>query len=413
MANTCVHIDRYGTMRASYRKIHMFDVEVEGRAYRESEIEEAGEEPVVSDTAEGVRLGLSICYDVRFPELYRIIALRGALVLPLPAAFTLATTRDHWEVLLRARAIENQAFVVAANQVGEHPGGMRSGGRSMIVDPWGVVLAQAQDAEGYVVAELDLDRQARIRREPAGAREPSRTPTAGRRRSCLASREQHRPRAPRRRWRRERARSEGGAGPARGDSAGGGEGVRPSWLSCLPRLGHRGGGRRGLRTRLPLLRLQGRGPRHALPRALGRDARGDPRRRRRGDARREKLAAIASFIIDSYRHDPELMKVIIVEVTRAANSFGEHPPRAHPRGLRPDREIVTKAQARWRVQAEIDAGFAAMAFYGVIEQVLTGWIFGLLPQDEEYFERAKWLVVETVCGGLGSRVGRWAALACR
>jgi deaminated glutathione amidase len=165
VANTCVHVDREGALRASYRKIHMFDVEVEGRSYRESEIEEAGEAPVVSETAEGVRLGLSICYDVRFPELYRILALRGALVLPLPAAFTLATTRDHWEVLLRARAIENQVFVVAANQVGEHPGGLRSGGRSMIVDPWGVVLAQAQDAEGYVVAELDLDRQARIRRE--------------------------------------------------------------------------------------------------------------------------------------------------------------------------------------------------------------------------------------------------------
>jgi predicted amidohydrolase len=163
VANTCVHVDREGVLRASYRKIHMFDAEVEGRAYRESEIEEAGQEPVVSDTADGLRLGLSICYDVRFPELYRILALRGALVMPLPAAFTLATTRDHWEVLLRARAIENQAFVVAANQVGEHPGGLRSGGRSMIVDPWGVVLAQAQDAEGYVVAELDIERQARIR----------------------------------------------------------------------------------------------------------------------------------------------------------------------------------------------------------------------------------------------------------
>jgi predicted amidohydrolase len=102
---------------------------------------------------------------VRFPELYRILALRGAVVMPLPAAFTLPTTRDHWEVLLRARAIENQAFVVAANQVGAHPGGHRSGGRSMIVDPWGVVLAQAPDSEGYVIAELDLERQRRIRSE--------------------------------------------------------------------------------------------------------------------------------------------------------------------------------------------------------------------------------------------------------
>jgi len=165
VANTCVHVDRSGTVRARYRKIHMFDVEVEGRTYRESEIEVAGDEPVLSETADGVILGLSVCYDLRFPELYRILALRGALVMPLPAAFTLATTRDHWEVLLRARAIENQVFVLAANQIGEHPGGLRSGGRSMVVDPWGVVLAQAQDGEGYALAELDLERQARIRRE--------------------------------------------------------------------------------------------------------------------------------------------------------------------------------------------------------------------------------------------------------
>jgi predicted amidohydrolase len=165
LANTCVHVDRTGALRAVYRKIHMFDVEVEGRAYRESELEEPGEEVVVSHTADGLALGLSVCYDVRFPELYRILAVMGAVVMPLPAAFTLATTRDHWEVLVRARAIENQAFVVAANQVGSHPGGYRSGGRSMIVDPWGVVLAQAQDSEGYALAELDLERQQRIRRE--------------------------------------------------------------------------------------------------------------------------------------------------------------------------------------------------------------------------------------------------------
>ena len=93
------------------------------------------------------------------------MALRGATVMPLPAAFTWLTTRDHWEALLRARAIENQVFVVAANQVGEHPGGHRSGGRSMIVDPWGVVLAQAQDTEGYALADLDFERQRRIRAE--------------------------------------------------------------------------------------------------------------------------------------------------------------------------------------------------------------------------------------------------------
>jgi predicted amidohydrolase len=101
---------------------------------------------------------------VRFPELYRILALRGARVLPLPAAFTLATTRDHWETLLRARAIENQAFVVAANQIGQHPGGYRSGGRSSIVDPWGVVLAQAPDRVGHIVVDLDFERQDEVRR---------------------------------------------------------------------------------------------------------------------------------------------------------------------------------------------------------------------------------------------------------
>jgi TetR/AcrR family fatty acid metabolism transcriptional regulator len=115
---------------------------------------------------------------------------------------------------------------------------------------------------------------------------------------------------------------------------------------------------------------------------------------------REKLQAIASFIVDSYRHDPDLMKVIIVEVTRAANSFGQ----THLAHIRQAYEligaIVTAAQAEGAFKSEIDAEFAAMAFYGAIEQMLTGWIFGLLPRGEEHYERAKWLVVETVCGGL-------------
>ena len=163
LANTSVHLDPQGEVRATYRKLHMFDVDVGGRAYRESELEEPGEEIVTSELAGGVPLGLSICYDLRFPELYRILAVRGALVIAVPAAFTLATTREHWETLLRARAIENQAFMIAANQVGQHPGGHRSGGRSMIVDPWGLVLAQAPDREGYALAELDLERQQQIR----------------------------------------------------------------------------------------------------------------------------------------------------------------------------------------------------------------------------------------------------------
>jgi deaminated glutathione amidase len=163
-SNTSVHIGPDGEFRAVYRKIHMFDVEVGGRTYRESEHEQAGDEIVVSETAGGVELGLTVCYDLRFPELYRILAVRGARVITVSAAFTLTTTRDHWEVLLRARAIEDQTFVIASNQVGEHAKGYRSGGRSMIVDPWGVVLAQAPDTETFITAELDLDRQAEIRR---------------------------------------------------------------------------------------------------------------------------------------------------------------------------------------------------------------------------------------------------------
>ncbi|MEA2156413.1 MAG: deaminated glutathione amidase [Solirubrobacteraceae bacterium] len=165
LRNTSVHVGPDGEIQAAYRKVHMFDVVVGGVVYRESEHEEAGEELVVSATAGGVELGLSICYDIRFPELYRILAIRGARVFTVPAAFTVPTTRDHWEVLLRARAIEDQAFVVAANQIGEHEPGLGSGGRSMIVDPWGLVLARAADAEGHIVADLDLEAQARIRRE--------------------------------------------------------------------------------------------------------------------------------------------------------------------------------------------------------------------------------------------------------
>jgi deaminated glutathione amidase len=175
LANTSVHVNPQGEVVAVYRKVHMFDVEIEGRSYRESDVEDPGDEVVLSETAQDVPLGMSICYDLRFPELYRILAVRGARVVAVPAAFTLPTTRDHWEVLLRARAIENQVFMVAANQIGPHPGGHRSGGRSMIVDPWGVVLAQAEDREGHIVADLDLERQLEIRAQlPALAnRRPS------------------------------------------------------------------------------------------------------------------------------------------------------------------------------------------------------------------------------------------------
>ncbi len=162
--NTSVLIGPGGEDLATYRKIHMFDVDVDGVAYRESDYEEPGEEIVAASLGE-VGLGLSVCYDLRFPELFRILAVRGARILAVPSAFTRATGRDHWEPLLRARAIENQAFVLAPNQVGEAPPHFVSGGRSMIVDPWGVVLATAPDGEGVLTADLDLAAQERIRAE--------------------------------------------------------------------------------------------------------------------------------------------------------------------------------------------------------------------------------------------------------
>ena len=163
--NTSLHATPTGEICSVYRKIHMFDVVVGATEYRESAVYAPGEEIVVSPTDAGVPLGMTVCYDLRFPELYRILALRGARVLLVPAAFTMTTTRDHWETLLRARAIENQAFVIAANAIGEYLPGRVVGGRSMIIDPWGVVLAQAGDGPCAIVAELDLERQARVREQ--------------------------------------------------------------------------------------------------------------------------------------------------------------------------------------------------------------------------------------------------------
>lgn len=160
--NTSVLIGPDGSDLAVYRKIHMFDAEVGGVAYRESERERGGEEIITAEVS-GFIAGLSVCYDLRFPELYRILAVRGARLLLVPSAFTLATGRDHWQVLLRARAIENQAFVLAPNQFGEAPPHHSSYGRSAIVDPWGVVLATAPDGERFVAADLDLGAQERIR----------------------------------------------------------------------------------------------------------------------------------------------------------------------------------------------------------------------------------------------------------
>jgi predicted amidohydrolase len=164
LSNTSPVLDADGELVAVYRKIHMFDVDVGGVAYRESEAEEPGEETVVC-AAGGWRVGLSVCYDLRFPELYRILALDGAELVTVPAAFTAFTGKDHWELLLRARAVENQCYVAAPNQWGTYAPGKASYGRSLIVDPWGVVLAQAPDEDCVIVAEIDRQRLERIRAE--------------------------------------------------------------------------------------------------------------------------------------------------------------------------------------------------------------------------------------------------------
>ncbi len=163
LSNTCCVFAPDGSLAAVYRKIHLFDVEVGGHVYRESDAEEPGEEPVLAACA-GWNVGLSVCYDVRFPELYRLLALDGAELLTVPANFTLATGKDHWHTLLRARAIENQCYVAAAAQVGSPLPGRPSYGHSVLVDPWGTVLADAPDEETVIVADLDRERLRRIRR---------------------------------------------------------------------------------------------------------------------------------------------------------------------------------------------------------------------------------------------------------
>ena len=173
--NTSVLLDPAGRICVSYRKRHLFDVSIDGGpSDRESARTTPGDETVVA-VMEGVaqegmaqeadvRLGLSICFDLRFPELYREMALAGAVVMAVPANFTEATGRDHWEVLLRARAIENGAFVIAPAQCGIG-GGVPTQGRSMVVDPWGVVIAQAPDGPGVVVTDLQMERVAEVRRQ--------------------------------------------------------------------------------------------------------------------------------------------------------------------------------------------------------------------------------------------------------
>jgi len=161
--NTALVYAPSGELLASYRKIHLFDVSLQdGTALLESAATRAGEAVVTFDIGK-FRIGLSICYDLRFPELYRALVTRGANVLLVPAAFTVHTGKDHWHPLLRARAIESQSWVVAAAQWGKHPRGRTTYGHSLVVDPWGTIIAEASDREGVVVATLDLEQVERVR----------------------------------------------------------------------------------------------------------------------------------------------------------------------------------------------------------------------------------------------------------
>jgi predicted amidohydrolase len=162
--NTAVVIDATGKIVARYRKVHLFDVDLpDGPSHRESQSTTPGTEPLVV-AVDGHVLGLSICYDLRFPELYRALVALGAEALLVPAAFTMVTGKDHWHVLLRARAIESQCWVVAAAQWGAHPHGRTTYGHTMIVDPWGTIVAQASDGVGLVAHDLDRAYLARVRR---------------------------------------------------------------------------------------------------------------------------------------------------------------------------------------------------------------------------------------------------------
>jgi len=166
--NTSLLFEPDGRLVSRYRKVHLFDVDLaDGTKLLESGATTAGDEPVVSEISgragRPIGLGMTICYDLRFPELYRKLGERGVRIVTIPAAFTLTTGKDHWHVLLRARAIENQVFVLAPAQHGRHPRGRQTYGKSLIVDPWGDVLAQAAEGEGFAMARLDFAAQDRVR----------------------------------------------------------------------------------------------------------------------------------------------------------------------------------------------------------------------------------------------------------
>ena len=163
--NTCTVYGRDGTLLARYRKVHLFDVDIPGHVtHRESDSKLPGDAVVTVPTDLGM-LGLAICYDLRFPELFRRLSTAGAELVCLPSAFTFATGAHHWEILVRARAIENQVYVVAPNQIGPTPSGIQDFGHSLIVDPWGTPLARAANTHAAIVAEIDRDYLARVRRE--------------------------------------------------------------------------------------------------------------------------------------------------------------------------------------------------------------------------------------------------------
>lgn len=161
--NTSVLVSPEGKIAATYRKVHLFDVSLpDGTQLRESAATSAGGEAVTAEV-DGVRVGLSICYDLRFPELYRRLIDQGARVVTVPSAFTLTTGKDHWHALLRARAIEDQVYVLAPAQHGKHPRGRQTYGKSVIIDPWGEVVAQCSEGEGMALAQLDFEYQDRVR----------------------------------------------------------------------------------------------------------------------------------------------------------------------------------------------------------------------------------------------------------
>ena len=163
--NTSLLFSSEGRLLAKYRKIHLFDVDLkEGVSIKESDTRARGEAVVVTET-ELCAMGLSICYDLRFPELYRKMAAKGAQLMFVPSAFTAYTGKAHWEPLLRARAIENQSYIVAPAQFGKHPNGFETHGHSMIVDPWGKILAELPDGPGVVMADIDLDYLLKVRSE--------------------------------------------------------------------------------------------------------------------------------------------------------------------------------------------------------------------------------------------------------